>query len=193
MVGPIRSLHISNSILHLGRSNHKPPRGWLKALSLASESSTLVGPIIDFHVVGSKPILLLHKGAQVIIGVASTIIACFEGRRFVDLEVIFYNTVKRMVSGIGGTKPSTLSPFLFHLYKATECLDAEEETYYKSTRWRRLTALRTRRSRPKKERKNPGPEEKLAPRSQLRQNRSLRNRRRRRGRQRRCQPEAPDT
>ena len=39
-----------------------------------------------------------------------------------------------MVSGVGGTKPSNLSPFLFHLYKASECLDAEEERYYKATR-----------------------------------------------------------
>ena len=66
------------------------------------------------------PILLPDKGARIIIGVASTIIACFEGRRFVDWGVIFYNTVKRMVSETGGTKPSSLSPFLFHLYKAAE-------------------------------------------------------------------------
>ena len=39
-----------------------------------------------------------------------------------------------MVSGVGGTKPSALSPFFFHLYKATECLDEEEVRYYKTTR-----------------------------------------------------------
>ena len=39
-----------------------------------------------------------------------------------------------MVSGIGGTKPSSLSPFLFYLYKTAECLDAEKERYYKATR-----------------------------------------------------------
>ena len=33
---------------------------------------------------------------------------------------------------MGGSKPSDLSPFLFHLYKATECLDEEEIRYYKA-------------------------------------------------------------
>ena len=36
------------------------------------------------------------------------------------------------MSGVGGTKPSALSPFLFHLYKAMECLDEEEVRYYKA-------------------------------------------------------------
>ena len=39
-----------------------------------------------------------------------------------------------MVSGVGGTKPSSLSPFLFYLYKTAECLDAEEEKYYRAAR-----------------------------------------------------------
>ena len=79
-------------------------------------------------------ILLPDKGARVTIGVANTILACFEGRRFVDWGLVFYGAVKKMVSGLGGTKPSNLSPFLFHLYKAAECLDADEERYFKATR-----------------------------------------------------------
>ena len=38
-----------------------------------------------------------------------------------------------MVSVLGGTKPSSLTPFLYHLYKTVECLDQEEEAYYKAT------------------------------------------------------------
>ena len=37
-----------------------------------------------------------------------------------------------MVSGVGVTKPSALSPFLFHIYKAMECLDEEEVRYHKA-------------------------------------------------------------
>ena len=37
-----------------------------------------------------------------------------------------------MVSGVGGTKPSSLSPFLFHLYTAVGCLDEEEWRFYKA-------------------------------------------------------------
>ena len=76
------------------------------------------------------PILLPDKGARVTIGVASTILACFEGRRAVDWGLVSFDHVKKMVSGVGGTKPSSLSPFLFHLYKASKCLDAEEERYF---------------------------------------------------------------
>ena len=39
-----------------------------------------------------------------------------------------------MVSGLGGTKPSSLTPFLYHLYKTAECLSQEEDGYYKATR-----------------------------------------------------------
>ena len=39
-----------------------------------------------------------------------------------------------MVSVLGGTKPSSLTPFLYHLYKTAECLDQEKEAYYKATR-----------------------------------------------------------
>ena len=73
------------------------------------------------------PILLPDKGARVTIGVASTILGCFEGKRSVDWGLVFFEHIKKMVSGVGGTKPSSLSPFLFHLYKASECLNAEEE------------------------------------------------------------------
>ena len=37
-----------------------------------------------------------------------------------------------MVSGVGSTKPSSLSPFLFHLYTAIGCLDEEEWRFYKA-------------------------------------------------------------
>jgi hypothetical protein len=39
-----------------------------------------------------------------------------------------------MVSGLGGTKPSSLSPFLFHQYKVAECLEQDKERYLKATR-----------------------------------------------------------
>ena len=73
------------------------------------------------------PILLPDKGARVTVGVANTILGCFENKRAVDWGPVFADHVKKMVSGVGGTKPSGLSPFLFHLYKAMECLDEEEE------------------------------------------------------------------
>ena len=80
------------------------------------------------------PIVLPDKSARVTVGVASLILNSFEGKRPVDWGLIFYGTVKKMVSVLGGTKPSSLTPFLFHLYKAAEYLDQEEEAYYKATR-----------------------------------------------------------
>ena len=37
-----------------------------------------------------------------------------------------------MASGVGSTKPSALSPFLFHLYTAMGYLDEEEMRFYKA-------------------------------------------------------------
>ena len=78
------------------------------------------------------PILLPDKGTRVTVGVASTILGCFENKRAVDWGLVFADHIKKMVSGVGGTKPSGLSPFFFHLYKAMECLDEEEVRYYKA-------------------------------------------------------------
>ena len=77
-------------------------------------------------------ILFLDKGSRITVGVASTILGCFGGQRAVDWGLVFADQVRRMVPGVGGTKPSALSPFLFHLYKAMECLDEEEVRYYKA-------------------------------------------------------------
>ena len=85
--------------------------------------------MLDFLV----PIMLPDKGARDTVGVASTILDCFGNKRAVDWGLVFADQVRRMVSGVGGTKPSALSPFLFHLYKAMECLDEEEVRYYKAT------------------------------------------------------------
>ena len=68
------------------------------------------------------PILLLDKSARVTVGVANTILGCFGNQRTVDWGLDFADQVKRMVPGVGGTKPSGFSPILFHLYKAMEGL-----------------------------------------------------------------------
>jgi hypothetical protein len=79
------------------------------------------------------PILLPEKGARVTVGMASTILGSFSGKRPVDWGMVFAEQVKKMVAGIGSTKPSGLSPFLFHLYKEHGCLDEDELRYYKAT------------------------------------------------------------
>ena len=78
------------------------------------------------------PIMLPDKGVRVTVGVASTILGYFGGQRAVDWGLVFADQVKRMVSGIGDTKPTSLSPFLLYLYKAMEYLDEEEVRYYKA-------------------------------------------------------------
>ena len=49
------------------------------------------------------PILLPDKGARITIGIASTILGCFEDRRAVDWRQVFFDHVKKMVSGVGCT------------------------------------------------------------------------------------------
>ena len=57
-------------------------------------------------------ILLPEKGARVTVGVASTILGSFGGERTVDWGMVFAEQVKKMVAGVGSTKPSGLSPSL---------------------------------------------------------------------------------
>ena len=47
--------------------------------------------------------------------------------------MVFTDQVRKMVSEVGSTKPSGLSPFLSHLYKELGCLDKDELRYYKAT------------------------------------------------------------
>ena len=79
------------------------------------------------------PILLPDKGARVTAGIASCILGSLEMKRQVDWGLIFYGTVQRMVSGLGGTKHSCLTPFLYDLYKFEGCLSKDEESFYKAT------------------------------------------------------------
>ena len=51
---------------------------------------------------------------------------CFENKRAVDWGLVFADQDRRMVFRVGGSKPSALSPFFVHLYRAMECLDEEE-------------------------------------------------------------------
>ena len=59
------------------------------------------------------PILLPEKGARVTVGIASTILGRFGGERTVEWGMVFADQVKKMVTGVGSTKPSSL--FFFSL------------------------------------------------------------------------------
>ena len=58
------------------------------------------------------PILLPDKGAPVTVGIASLILGSLEKKRQVDWGLVFYGTVRKMVTGLEGTKTNSLTPFL---------------------------------------------------------------------------------
>ena len=62
--------------------------------------------VLEFQV----PIVLPDKDARVTVGITCLIVGSFENKRKVDWGLIFYGTVRKMVSGLGGTKPNSLTP-----------------------------------------------------------------------------------
>ena len=67
------------------------------------------------------PILLPDRGTRVTVGIANLILGSLEMKRQVDWGLVFYGTVRKMVTGFGGPKSSSFTPFLYHLYKTAEC------------------------------------------------------------------------
>ena len=78
------------------------------------------------------PILNPDRPNRITVTLASTIFGALSGDRKVSWGVIFRQLVEKMVAVVGKTKPSALSPFLFHLYHSFELLRDKESTVYKA-------------------------------------------------------------
>lgn len=73
------------------------------------------------------PILHPEKPTRVTITLANTIFGALKGDRKVDWSRIMHNLVSQLVSRVGKSRATPLSPYLFHLYKHAELLIGPEE------------------------------------------------------------------
>ena len=70
------------------------------------------------------------KPTQVTRTIGNTIFGALSGERPVDWGRVFSELVQRLVGGVGKSKPTSICPFLYHLYECKGLLTEEEETNY---------------------------------------------------------------
>ena len=72
------------------------------------------------------PLIYPEKPRQVTKVVGNTIFGSLSGQYLVNWGQVIHEVINRLVSHLEKGKPSSISPFLFHLYSRYECLKEEE-------------------------------------------------------------------
>ena len=62
--------------------------------------------------------------------VGNTIFRVYTGEREVDWALVMSDTVKRLLTGIGKSKPTPTCPYLLHLYIAHDVVQLEDKKVY---------------------------------------------------------------
>ena len=74
------------------------------------------------------------KPTRVTITIGNTIFDALDGGREVDWGVVFRDMAQRLAKGVGKPKPTSICPFLFHLYEGQGLLTADEELDYRTAK-----------------------------------------------------------
>ena len=82
--------------------------------------------VIEFLV----PIVHLDNPTRVTITIGNTIFGALDRGREVDLGVVFHDLAQRLAKGVRKPKPTSICPFLFHLYDRQGLLTEDEELDY---------------------------------------------------------------
>ena len=88
------------------------------------------------------PIVHPDKSTRVTRTLGNTIFGAISRGRSVDWSIIFMELVNRLVGGAGKTKPTSICPFLYHLYEGKGLRTEDKETDYKAMQelnWYRIT------------------------------------------------------
>ena len=64
------------------------------------------------------PIFYLEKPARVTVTIGNTIFGAYTGEREVDRTLVIQDVVRRLLTGVGKSKPTSICPYLLHLYMA---------------------------------------------------------------------------
>ena len=75
-------------------------------------------------------ILYPEKPARVTVTIGNTIFGAYTGERKVDWALVMRDTVKRLLTGIGKSKPTPICPYLLHLYIVHNVVQAEDKKVY---------------------------------------------------------------
>ena len=78
------------------------------------------------------PIVHPNKATQVTRTLGNTIFGALSGDRPIDWARIFMDLVNQLVGRAGKSKPTSICPFLYHLYESKGLLTEEEETDYRA-------------------------------------------------------------
>ena len=78
------------------------------------------------------PVLHPEKPTRVTITLGNTIFGALSGNRKVDWARIIYDLVAQLVSRVGGSRASPLSPYLFHIYHEQQLLTNVEEKIWRT-------------------------------------------------------------
>ena len=76
------------------------------------------------------PILYPKKPARVTVTVGNTIFGAYTKEREVDWALVIRDVVRRLLTGVGKSKPTPICPFLLHLYIAHDVVQAEDKRIY---------------------------------------------------------------
>ena len=80
------------------------------------------------------PIVHPNKPTRVMITIGNTIFGALDGGREVDWGVVFRDMAQRLAREVGKPKPTSICPFLFHLYEGQGLLMADEELDYRTAK-----------------------------------------------------------
>ena len=70
------------------------------------------------------------RPSRITVIVANTIFGALSGDQRIDWGLVMWDQMVKMVNGIGKSKPSSISPFLFHLYLSLNLLREKEKEAY---------------------------------------------------------------
>ena len=76
------------------------------------------------------PIYYPEKSARVTVTVGNTIFGAYTKEREVDWALVIRDVVRRLLTGVGKSKPIPICPFLLHLYIAHDVVQAENKRVY---------------------------------------------------------------
>ena len=80
------------------------------------------------------PIVHPDKPTWMTITIGNTIFRALDGGRGVDWGVVFRDLAQRLAKRIGKPKPTSICPFLFHLYDSQGLLIEDEELDYRTAK-----------------------------------------------------------
>ena len=79
------------------------------------------------------PIIHPNKPTWITIIIANTIFGALDGRRPVDWGLVFWNLAQKLVAKGGKPKPTSICPFLFHLYHNRNILTKKKDIDFLAT------------------------------------------------------------